>query len=57
MAILVLVTTPNTIQKYWGMISYKHFYQLNKIIGSNKFYCRVGTIVYKYQGARKIIVI
>lgn len=40
-----------------GMVSYKHFYQLNKVIGFNKFYSQVSTIISKYQSAQKIIVI
>ena len=39
------------------MALYKRFYQLNDVIGSDKVYRRVGIIVRKYRGVRKIIAI
>lgn len=39
------------------MAFYKRFYLLNKVIGSDKFFCQVGTIIRKYWGTRKIIAI
>lgn len=39
------------------MALYEYFYQLNKVIGSDKFYCWVGTIVCKYRDTRKTIAI
>lgn len=45
------------IQKCWDMVLYKRFYQLNKVIKSDKFYYQVSGIVYKYWNVQKIIAI
>ena len=46
------------IDKYWpGMGFYKKFYQIDEAAGSDRFFRRVGTVVRKYKGPRRIIVV
>lgn len=45
------------INKYWKRVYYKRFYQMDKVIGSDKFFCCTGTIVRQYRGPHRIITI
>lgn len=50
-------STFKAIDKYWGRAYYKRFYQIDKIIELNKFFCHIGTIVRQYQSPCRIIAI
>lgn len=37
------------IKKYWGQALYNWFYNIDKALGSNKFFCCLGTIIKQYK--------
>lgn len=45
------------IEKHWGRALYERFYQIDEVLGSDKFFRRVETVVRRYRGARMVIAI
>ena len=47
--------TLSDIGKYWGQAFYNRFYNINKVLESDKFFRRLGTIVRQYKCSRIFI--
>ena len=43
------------IEKYWGQTFYNRFYNIDKTLGSDKFFCRLGTIVRQYKRSQMLV--
>ncbi len=48
-------STLAAIKQYWGQALYNRFEKIDKALGSNKLFCRLGTIVRRYK-SRQILV-
>ncbi len=45
------------IKQYWGQALYDQFENIDKALGSNKFYRRLGTVVWQYKSRQMLVVI
>lgn len=50
-------STLEALEKHWGRVYYEQFYQMDEVISPNKFFQRLGIVVWQYQGPCKIIAI
>ena len=47
--------TLSDIRKYWGQALYDRFYNIDKALGSDKFFRRLGMIVKRYKRSRMLV--
>ncbi len=50
-------STLTTIKQYWGQALYDWFKNIDKALGSDKFFCRLGTVVWQYKSRWILIAI
>ena len=48
--------TLSDIRKYWEQVFYNRFYNIDKALGSDKFFCHLGSIVRQYKRLRMLVV-
>ncbi len=45
------------IKQYWGQAVYDWFENINKVLDSDKFFCRLGTVVWQYKSRGMLVAI
>ena len=47
--------TLEDIEKYWGQALYNWFSNIDKALGSDKFFCYLGTVVKQYKNSQMLV--